>query len=257
MQMIAALPTGALVTADAGFVGYAYWKALQDSGRPFLIRVGANVRLLQDLGYARDRDGLVYLWPDREAARFQPPLVLRLIVAQGPRHPIYLVSSVLEAEALSDSQLAAIYRLRWGVELFYRQFKQTFGRRKLRSHCGENAEVEAHWSLLGLWSLSLHGQVELSYDAIPASAVSVAGLLRAYRGVMREYRSCPEPGESLWERLSVAVIDSYTRSNKTSRDYPRKKREPALGAPEVRAATAFELELARQIKNDHKERLTA
>jgi hypothetical protein len=106
----------------------------------------------------------------------------------------------------------------WNIELFYRQFKQTFGRRKLRSHCGANAEVEASWSLLGLWSLCLHGQVELAYDGIPASSVSVAGLLRAYRGVMRAYRSRPEPGESLWERLSVAVIDGYQRSNKTSRD---------------------------------------
>lgn len=257
MQMMAALPADSLVTADAGFVGYAYWKALLDSGRSFLIRVGANVRLLKDLGYARERAGLVYLWPDREAARLQPPLVLRLVVAQGPRHVVYLVTSVLEAEALTDQQVIAIYRLRWGVELYYRQFKQTFGRRKLRSHCGENAEVEASWSLLGLWSLCLHGQVELAYDSIPASAVSVASLLRAYRGAMRAYRSCPEPGESLWERVSMAVIDGYTRQCKTSRDYPRKKREPAIGAPEIRSATPFEIELARQIRDNHKTRLSA
>jgi hypothetical protein len=256
-QMIAALPAGAVVTADAGFVGYEYWKALLDSGREFLIRVGANVRLLKHLGYARERAGLVYLWPDREAARRQPPWVLRLVVARGPRHVVYLVTSVLEAEALADEQVIALYRLRWGVELFYRQFKQTFGRRKLRSHCGANAEVEASWSLLGLWSLCLHGQVELAYDSIPASGVSVAGLLRAYRGVMRAYRSVPEPGESLWERLGGAVIDGYTRREKARRDYPRKKREPAIGAPEIRPATPFEIELARQIRDNHQARLTA
>src|SRR5262249_48723178 len=132
MQMIAALPADALVTADAGFVGYEYWKALRDSGRGSLIRVGANVRLLKGLGYARERDGLVPLWPAGGAARRQPPLVLRLVVARGPRHPVYLVTSVLDAEALPDPQVIALYRLRWGVELFYRQFKQTFGRRKLR-----------------------------------------------------------------------------------------------------------------------------
>ncbi len=257
MEMIAALPAEALVTADAGFVGYDYWKALLDSGRQFLIRVGANVRLLKGLGYARERAGLVYLWPDRAAARLQPPLVLRLVVAQGPRHVVYLVTSVLEAEALADAQVVTLYRLRWGVELFYRRFKQTFGRRKLRSHSGDNAFVEATWSLLGLWSLCLHGQVELAYDSIPAASVSAAGLLRAYRGAMRAYRSRPEPGESLWERLSVAVIDDYRRSNKTSRDYPRKKREPAPGAPEIRPATPLEIELARQIRNNHKTRLPA
>src|SRR4029079_11789503 len=68
LQMIAALPAEALVTADAGFGGYAYWKALLDSERHLLIRVGANVRLLKGLGYARERAGRVYLWPDRAAA---------------------------------------------------------------------------------------------------------------------------------------------------------------------------------------------
>src|SRR4051812_37139006 len=256
-QMIAALPAGALVTADAGFVGYEYWKALLDSGRQLLIRVGANVRLLKGLGYARERAGLVYLWPDREAARRRPPLVLRLVVARGGRHPVYLVTSVLDGDALSDAQIIGIYSLRWGVELFYRHFKQTFGRRKLRSHRGENAEVEATWSLLGLWSLGLHAQVELAYDGIPASRVSVAGLLRAYRAAMREYRSRPEPGESLWERLSEAVIDGYARSSKASRDYPRKKRGHAIGAPEIRAATEQEIEMAGQIKDAQSTRLTA
>jgi Transposase DDE domain len=161
-RMIAALPAAALVTADAGFVGSEYWKALLDSGRQLLIRVGANVRLLKGLGYARERAGLVYLWPDREAARRQPPLVLRLVVARGGRHPVYLVTSVLDEETLSEEQIIEIYGFRWGIELFYRHFKQTFGRRKLRSHRGENAEVEAIWSLLGLWSLGLHAQVELA-----------------------------------------------------------------------------------------------
>jgi hypothetical protein len=190
-------------------------------------------------------------------AQQRPPLVLRLVVARGPRHPVYLVTSVLEAESLSDRQIIEIYRLRWGVELFYRHFKQTFRRRKLRSHRGDNAEVEANWSLLGLWSLGLHAQVELAYDGIPTSRVSVAGLLRAYRAAMREYRSRPGPGESLWERLGGAVIDGYARSNKASRDYPRKRRAHAIGAPEIRPATEVEIELARQIKDNHPLRLTA
>lgn len=256
-QMLPGLPAEALVVADAGFVGYETWEAIRSGGRHLLVRVGANVRLIRGLGYARERDGLVYLWPDEQAARCQPPLVLRLVVAHGGRHPVYLVTSVLDEQRLSDRQVIDIYRLRWGVELFYRHFKQTFGRRKLRSHRGGNAEVEATWSFVGLWALGLHGQVELSYDALPASGVSVAGLLRAYRAAMREYRGTPEPGESLWERLGVAVIDGYTRSNKASRDYPRKKREQAIGAPEIRAATALEIERAKRIKNDDQERLTA
>lgn len=256
-QMLDALPAGALVVADAGFVGYETWGAIRSGGRHLLVRVGSNVRLIEGLGYARERAGLVYLWPDREAARRRPPLVLRLIVAHGGRHPVYLVTSVLDAAALPAPRVIELYRLRWGVELFDRHFKQTFGRRELRSHRAENAEVEATWSLAGLWALGLHGQAELSYDAIPASRVSAAGLLRAYRAALREYRSAPGPGESLWERLATATIDAYRRSSKASRDYPRKKREQAIGAPELRTATAHEVELAKQIKSDDRKRLTA
>ena len=60
-------PKNTLFCADAGFVGYELWKTLQDAGHHFLIRVGANVRLLQNLGRTRESEGLVYLWP-REAA---------------------------------------------------------------------------------------------------------------------------------------------------------------------------------------------
>ena len=46
------------------------------------------------------------------------------------------------------------------------------------------------------------------------------------------------------------MIDAYPRSNKASRDYPRKKRGHAIGAPEIRPATELEIELAQQIKDD-------
>lgn len=256
-QMIAALPAEALVTADAGFVGYVYWTALIKSGRHLLIRVGANVRLLKTLGYVQEKPGLVYLWPDREAARKQPPLVLRLVVARGGRHPVYLVTSVLDETVLSDNHVAEIYTLRWGVELFYRHFKQTFERRKLRSHTADNAELEATWSLLGFWAMALHAEVQLAREGIPARRMSVAKILSAYRRSMREYKSHPEPGESLRELVSKAVIDPYKRANKSSRDYPRKKQGHAIGAPQIRDATKDQIEIAREIRDQPVLGLTA
>jgi Transposase DDE domain len=256
-QMIDALPAGALVTADAGFAGYEYWKALIQSKRHLLIRVGANVRLLKKLGYAQETRGVVYLWPDREAARNQPPLVLRLVVAQGGRHPVYLVTSVLDETVLSDRQVVAIYSLRWGVELFYRHFKQTFERRKLRSHKADNAELEATWSLLGLWAMALHAEAQLAREGVPARRMSVAKILSAYRKSMREYKSHPDPGESLQELVSRAVIDPYKRADKSSRDYPRKKQGHAIGAPQIRNATKDQIKIAREIRDQPPLRLTA
>jgi hypothetical protein len=245
-QMIDGLPAGALVTADAGFAGYEYWKALRKSKRHLLIRVGANVRLLKKLGYAREKQGVVYLWPDREAAREQPPLILRLVVVKGGRHPVYLVTSVLDETVLSDRQVVEIYSLRWGVELFYRHFKQTFDRSKLRSHKADNAELEMAWSLLGFWAMALHAEVQLSQEGVPARRMCIAKILWAYRKSMREYKSRPDRGESLRELVSKAVVDTYQRANKSSRDYPRKKHGHAIGAPQIQNATKDQIKSARQ-----------
>jgi hypothetical protein len=257
LQMLSGLPAGALITADAGFVGYAFWKAVLDSGRQFLIRVGSNVRLLKGLGYVREKNGLVYLWPDEAASQGQPPLVLRLVVVHNGKHPVYLVTSVLDEDALSDPQVVEIYRMRWGIEVFYRHFKQTFERRKLRSHAADNAQVEADWSLLGLWAMAFHAQWKLAQAGIPVRRISIAGVLRAYRKAMREYKSRPEAGEDLWSLLSGALIDEYRRTNKASRDYPRKKYEPPPGAPEIVPATREQKALAKKIKRERELGLTA
>src|SRR5207244_10501157 len=43
-------PKNTLFCCDAGFTGYEFWKAIIDANYQFLIRVGANVTLLRQLG---------------------------------------------------------------------------------------------------------------------------------------------------------------------------------------------------------------
>ena len=105
--------------------------------------------------------------------------------------------------------------------------------------------------------MALHGQVERSFEGVPANRVSVAGLSRVYRDAMRESLIVPEPGQSLWDRLKTATVDTDRRRSKTSRGYPQKKQEKPTAAPKIRPATPQEIELAKQIKEDHKLGLTA
>lgn len=257
-EMLGLVPPGSLLTADAGFVGYDLWKTLLDAGQQLLVRVGSNVKLLKKLGYARERDGLVYLWPDRAAKKRLPPLVLRLVVVTNKeRGPIYLVTSVMSHETLSDAQIAAVYRRRWGIEVYYRHCKQTFERRKLRSHNPDNAMVELHWSLLGMWSMGLHSHARLVGQGVLPEQISFAGVWRAYRRPMREYKSPPDPGERMRQLIDRAILDSYKRKNKASRDYPRKKQEQAAGSPILRKATPAQVQQAMQVKRERKKRLTA
>jgi hypothetical protein len=155
LAMLDDLPPDALVIADAGFQGYRYWRTLQGRGFSFLIRVGQNVRLLSRLGTARTIGQHVALWPDRERRRGEPPVLLRLFALRGPRSTVYVVTNVLEPERLTPAMAAEFYRRRWGVEVFFRDFKQTFGRRQLHSHAPQNLACELDWSLLGWTGLEL------------------------------------------------------------------------------------------------------
>jgi hypothetical protein len=256
-EMLTELPPCSLLTADAGFVGYELWRTIREAQHELLVRVGGNVKLLKKLGYARESGNRVYLWPDRAAARGQPPLVLRLVVVHNGRHPIYLVTSVLSTAALDDRQAALLYARRWGLEVFYRHCKQTFERRKLRSQNPDNAMIELHWSLLGVWAMGLHSHERLVRQGVSVQKISFAGVLRAYRLAMREHKSRPDPGERLTELLDQAILDGYQRKNKTARDYPRKKQEHAAGPPKILRATAHQTAAARQVKAELTKGLTA
>jgi hypothetical protein len=113
--MLGGLPASALLVADAGFVGYELLRDILTGGRSFLIRVGSNVSLLQELGYAQIENGqTVYLWPQEFQKKNVPPLVLRLIVLVRQGKPIYLLTNASE-ESLSQEQASELYEMRWGV----------------------------------------------------------------------------------------------------------------------------------------------
>lgn len=251
LEMLAGLPREALVTGDAGFVGYEFLRGIVASGRQLLVRVGGNVRLLQKLGYVRESAGIVYLWPDA-AQRRSPPLVLRLVVASDGKHPVYLVTSVLASHELSDRQVCDLYRLRWGIELFYRHLKQTYQRRKLRSARADNARLELEWSLLGLWAMALDAQVELARQEVPACKVSIAGVLRAFRRILRDYLHPACSTLSLCAQIRTAVVDDYRRRSKASRTDTRRKYQPPPGPPNIRPATRHQRQLAHTITANKK-----
>jgi len=248
-EMLSEMPENSLITADAGFVGHDFWKSVLDAEHNFVIRVGANVKLLKKLGYAREYHQMVYLWPDKVAKKKQPPLVLRLIVVHNGKHPVHLVTNLSKSE-LSDRQAAAIYGARWGIELFFRTFKQTFGCRKLRSHSSQNAKLELDWSLLGLWCLCLLGGRELIEAGQEPSQLSPAAAIRAFQGMLRDYRVRPESREeTLWSQLRIALLDDYERSSsKTSRNYPRKKKRERIGNPKITKATKKQIQQAKELK---------
>ena len=232
-------PENTLFCGDGGFIGYDFWRAIHDRDHHFLVRVGGNVRLLKSLGYVRERNGIVYCWPNRAMRKKQLPLVLRLLHFKEARNgDVYLVTNVLKENLLPHRQAGDIYRQRWGIEIQFRSLKQTFGRTKLRSRTPERAMVELEWSLIGLWMIQLLARKEQVKARDPDKLTSIAAVLRIVRQMMQRDTAVPKRTECFTKRLAQAVTDDYKRkSKKASRNYPRQKGQKTIGKPEIMVAT--------------------
>lgn len=238
--MLPELPERTLFLADAGLVGYRVLTRLQDRGHAFIVRVGRNVTLLRKLGYSvRERDGIVYLWPDKHQSG--PPLVLRLVMLQDGSRRMALLTNVLDEKRLSDVEIAALYRRRWSLEVMHRTLKQTLNKGKLRAHTPELAACELDWSMAGLWLIGL-----LTHNAAqPPRLISPAAALRVIRTAMRRGKRLAGK-HWLQTQLRAAVPDRYRRKNlKRARAWPHKKSEAPPGTPKIRTATREEIRKAQ------------
>lgn len=93
----------------------------------------------------------------------------------------------------------------------------------------------------------LHAHVVQHRHHLPPQRLSVAHVLQAYRSILREYKSDPDPGESLTEPVIAAVTDDSTRTNKRGRNHPRKKAHEPTPKPVVVKATKSQVLKAQQL----------
>jgi len=249
-QMLCTLPERSLLIADAGFTGYDLLEAILSGGKDLLIRVGSNVRLLTQLGFAvEERGQTVYLWPEGHR-KTRPPLVLRLItLIDGRNRRMHLLSSVLDETRMSDDAACEFYTMRWGVELYYRALKQTMARRKLAGDAPATARMELNWAMMGLWLLCLMGVAAIVEAKQDPRRLSVAAALRRVRRAMRGDPTRRAGGAGLTRQLSGAVSDPYQRkTSKRARDWAHKKKPKPIGDPRARKAKRSEVLLAKQFR---------
>ncbi len=266
-RMIGELPRLSMIVADAGFAGYVLFLRLLLAGHSFLIRVGGNITLLKNLGYYHEeRDGLVYLWP--RAHRRCRPLVLRLIQLSMGSQTVCLLTNVLDREQLGDDEAAALYKQRWGEEIFYRSYKQTMNRRKILSRTPETCQADASWMMLGLWLLSLMTAARIIEVGGDPKEISVAQARDPARRALRESRRSKRMAAKQQEKkrrlgrgkrrvevpdlsreLAEARKDRYERrrSIKQARNYPRKKKEKPPGSPKIQPATPAEVKRSAKL----------
>jgi hypothetical protein len=257
-QMLHLLPPGAMLLADAGYTGYDLLKSLIDQGSSFLIRVGSNVTLIKNLGYAKfEGKQTVYLWPldkqgrnkrsmPKQLGKVRPPLVLRLIELQDAAgKPVFLLTNVTDRRRLTNHVAARMYRLRWGIEVMWRGFKQIMGHHKMLGKTPARAGAELDWAMAGLWMLQLLAASRMTVAHQSPVNHSPAKTLRILRGAMT---GRAQRGKSLHIQLSQASKDTRLRKTSKQARYRRQKRpQRPPGAPEARMATAIEKRLIQRI----------
>jgi len=245
-------PENTLFCADAGFVGFPFWSHLLREGYDFLVRVGANVSLLSDLGYCHFQEagseGIVLCWPRSARKSAQAPLRLRLIRIRLGKTDMWLLTSVLDPKRLTQKLAEQFYRMRWGVEVEIRGLKQTLDRAKLRCRDSHRLMVELEWSILAMAVAELFALKEqLAVKEVkrqgkkqkpdPAHR-SLAQTMRALRECLRQPLVIPVPGRDLATLLREAVTDDYVRqADKRARYRPKNHDKKPLGDPKLQHLT--------------------
>jgi hypothetical protein len=247
-EMLDDLPANTLLLGDAGFTGFDLMYDLHGRGLTFLIRCGANVTLLVDSAgqrigpHCRQKD--VYLWPTKRQGRL--PLCLRLFILKRRNRRIHLLTNELDSTRLSRTMATELYRARWGVEIGYRELKQTLNRRKLSSRsarvgANELAAVILAWALLRLQACILMGPRLLR--------LSMAAALALLQRVLESIRHS-KPTNWYFAAMGACLRDDYQRHrSKRARDWPHKKNEPPPSPPKLRRMTSDDLTRIKQLLN--------
>jgi len=240
-----------LFVGDAGFVGYDFWSLIIEQQHDFLVRVGGNVRLLENLGYCtHQKKGMVYCWPNTAMSTKLPPLVLRLVTCRIGKKDMFLLTSVLDESELSRQEIITLYERRWGVELEFRALKQTFERRTLRSRKSDRVLVEMEWSIFGMAVIELFALAEQlqAKPQKPPRPLSFAKCLRAVRLSLQHLTDRPGHVADFSTLLAKALVDAYERrGTKSARYHPQTKDKPSCGSPVVTRATLKHRQRLKQL----------
>lgn len=229
-RLIATLPQGTLLVADAAYVGYELMTGLQNAGHAFLLRLSARAPLyVSDKATLRHYcEGLVYYWPQKMQKQGLPPLPLRLWRIRGDRGAVCLITNVLDAARLPKSRASTFYRWRWRNEGLFRAYKRTLGKVKLMSRTVAQVHREAEGSLLATQLLLAQGALTLPATVTGAARLpSVRKVLLEIRAEIRNVTGMylgPRQAHSYAQRLARAHGRARRqRTSKVRRRWPGRR----------------------------------
>ena len=244
IRLLRALPANALFVADAGFLSYELFAALQEARVPFLIRLSSRAYLYTEGQVALERfhQGVVSYWPAWAQQAGRPPIRARLLRVRGRKADVWLLTDVRDRR-LGRKQAGRFYRWRWGNEGLFRTYKQTLRKVKLRSRTVRLVHREAEVSLLAVQLLL--AQAVAARGRGPEAAVILASprevLLRIRGEVTLTLGAAlgPRQRREYLARLAQARCAARARrSGKARREWPRRKDHKPPRPPKLRVMPA-------------------
>ena len=155
------LQAGATYVFDKGFTDYAWWQDIVAAGACFVTRLKCNVRRREVRanavgGTAILHDRTLKIGHKKPRGGADNPLydtILReIVVARDGKPPLHLVTN---DHASTAAEIAALYKERWQIELFFKWIKQNL---KIKSFLGrsENAvKIQIYVALIAFLLLRL------------------------------------------------------------------------------------------------------
>lgn len=238
--LVNTLPRGALLVADAGYVGYELLAGLQAAGLAFLLRLSSRAPLYvpDKATLKKYREGLVYYWPVWAQQEDRPPLQVRLLRIRGDQVDVWLITNVVDEQALPKRTAGKFYRWRWRNEGLFRTYKRTLGKVKLLGRTVAQVHRQAEGSLLATQLLLAQGALALPGTVtgkvvLPSARKVLLEIRTEIRNVTGMYLG-PRQARTYFERLAQASWhDRHQRSRKIRRRWPGRADHKPPGPPKI------------------------
>ena len=174
------IEAGATYVFDLGYYDFAWWAAMDGAGCRLVTRFKANTPLTvldertvpAQSAILGDRIGLL---PQRQAKNRRNPLckpVREIRIATPAGKVLRILSNDLDAPA---EDIAALYKRRWAIELFFRWVKQTL---KIRHFLGTSENAVRIQIAVALIAFLILRMAQATQKAV-ASPLAFARLVRA------------------------------------------------------------------------------
>lgn len=200
---------GATYVFDLGYYDYAWWATLTAAGCRIVTRLKANttLTLIEQRPLAGGEDTVLYDhvgWlPQRQARARRNPLqhpVREIGVRLDDGKSLRILSNDLDAPA---AEIAALYKRRWAIELFFRWVKQTLRIKHFLGRSENAVRIQIAVALIAYLLIKLAKEA----TCISNSSLAFARLLRANLMQRRDISLLlkpPKPKTDVDQQLSIA-----------------------------------------------------